>query len=86
MKKNLQILMITNPNIEEFIEDKWIAESFRKDGHTVTIVDKFYDEAIEKNFDIFLKRNCWSTNESDFVLGQDSDIFKQRIIEKTCRA
>lgn len=78
----MKILLITNPNIEEVVEDKWIADSFIADGHEVIIVDKNYPLELEEDCDVFLKRNCWSTDENDFVLGQDSDAFKQRLIAK----
>lgn len=78
----MRILIITNPEIEEFIEDKWIAEAFVADGHEVKIVNKNYNESLENEFDIFLKRNCWSTDESDFVVGKDSDGFKKRLVNK----
>ena len=78
----MKILLITEPKNEEFIEDKWFAEGFEADGHEVVIVNKNYPEELEHKCDIFLKRNCWSTEESDFVLGQDSDLFKQRLVNK----
>jgi len=78
----MKILMITNPEIEEFIEDKWIADSFTADGHFVKVVNKNYSELLENEYDIFLKRNCWSTDESDFIVGVDSDVFKNRITNK----
>lgn len=78
----MKILMITNPDIEEFIEDKWIANSFKKDGHEVFIVNKFYPESLENVCDVFLKRNCWGVDEKDFILGQNTSKFKQRLINK----
>ena len=78
----MKIAIITNPNIEEFIEDKWIAQSFKRDGHEVFIVDKNYSESLENTCDVFLKRNCWGVDEKDFVLGKDTDGFKTRLINK----
>ena len=78
----MKILLITNPNVEEVIEDKWLADAFIADGHEVIIVDKNYPVELEEDCDVFLKRNCWSPDEKDFVLGQASDVFQQRLVAK----
>ena len=78
----MRIAIVTNPNIEEFIEDKWIAEAFKHDGHEVVFLDKYYPEKYDAEFDIFLKRNCWGVNEKEFELGKSGDAFKTRLINK----
>lgn len=78
----MKILIVTNKNTEGYIEDKWIAESFIEDGHEVKLVDKFYPENFDNEFDVFIKRNCWNDNEDDFIVGVDTDGFKKRLIQK----
>ena len=78
----MKIAIVTNPNIEEFIEDEWIASAFKLDGHKVVFLEKDYPEKLDEKFDIFLKRNCWGTDEKDFTLGKIGDGFKTRLINK----
>ena len=78
----MKILIISNPKVEEFIDDQFIAKEFEKDGHTVKLVDKFYPEELDSQFDIFLKRNSWRDDEEDFCVHRNSDDFKKRIISK----
>lgn len=56
-KDKYKILILSNPNDEEFIENLHIATSFREDGHLVEISCKDYDEKLEKKFDVIIKRN-----------------------------
>ena len=49
----MNILMITNIDSDEKLEDIWLARAFQEDGHSVAIVDKNYDEKLESIFDIF---------------------------------
>ena len=57
----MNILMISNIDSDEKLEDIWLARAFKEDGHNVAIVDKNYDEKLESIFDIFLERNTWSS-------------------------
>ena len=45
----MNILMISNLDNDEKLEDIWLARAFQKDGHQVAIVDKNYDEILSKN-------------------------------------
>ncbi len=78
----MKILIITNPSISEVAEDKCIAEGFEKDGHIVKLVDKDYPEEYEEQFDIFIKRNCWSTDIADYSVDAEFDLFNKRIVNK----
>lgn len=52
----MNILMISNIDDDEKLEDIWLARAFQKDGHNVAIVDNNYDERLEEIFDIFFKK------------------------------
>ena len=52
----MKILIVTNLENECSIEDVWIADSFKKDGHTVKLVNKYYNKELENEYDIFIKR------------------------------
>ncbi len=56
---NYKILILSNKDNEEFIEDFYIAESFRKDGNKVSILWVDYDEHLDEQFDIVIRRNTW---------------------------
>lgn len=77
----MNILMITNIDSDEKLEDIWLARAFQEDGHTVAIVDKNYDEKLESIFDIFLKRNTWSSSATIENVSEKYT-FRERIIKK----
>lgn len=77
----MNILMITNIDNDEKLEDIWLARAFQEDGHNVAIVDKNYDEKLESIFDIFLKRNTWNSNATIENVSEKYS-FTERIIKK----
>lgn len=77
----MNILMISNIDDDEKLEDIWLARAFQKDGHKVAIVDKNYDERLEEIFDIFILRNSWSSNATLKTI-QNKNEFSKRIIQK----
>lgn len=64
-KGKYKILILSNPNNEEFIEDLYIATSFREDGHIVRILWVDYDEKLDKEFDVIIRRNTWIESEAE---------------------
>lgn len=77
----MNILMISNLDSDEKLEDVWLARSFQEDGHKVAIVDKNYDERLEKIFDIFIIRNTWNSNATIENIKEESN-FRKRVIKK----
>lgn len=77
----MNILMISNIDSDEKLEDIWLARAFQKDGHRVAIVDKNYDEKLESLFDVFLLRNTWDTNATVETIKEASS-FRKRVISK----
>lgn len=77
----MNILMISNIDSDEKLEDIWLARAFQEDGHNVAIVDKNYDEKLESIFDIFLKRNTWSSSATIENVSEKY-AFRERIIKK----
>ncbi len=78
---SMKILMISNIDNDEKLEDIWLARAFQKDGHKVAIVDKNYDEKLDSLFDVFLLRNTWDTEATIETIKKKSD-FRKRIISK----
>ncbi len=77
----MNILMISNIDGDEKLEDIWLARAFQKDGHHVAIVDKNYDERLEEIFDLFIRRNTWNTNATIEEVKKQNN-FSERIIRK----
>lgn len=73
----MNILMISNLDHDEKLEDIWLARAFQKDGHQVAIVDKNYDERLEEIFDIFLRRNTWSSKATEKEVGRKYEFLKE---------
>ncbi len=80
----MNILMISNIDDDEKLEDIWLARAFQEDGHQVAIVDRNYDERLEKIFDVFLQRNTWSSNATLEKVQETKD-FSKRIISKNLK-
>lgn len=78
----MKILIITNLLNECSIEDIWIANSFKEDGHTVTLVNKYYDKALEYEYDIFIKRYSWIEDADSFTVGAEESDYETRILSK----
>lgn len=77
----MNILMISNIDDDEKLEDIWLARAFQKDGHNVAIVDKNYDERLEEIFDIFLRRNTWNSQTTFKNISKKYE-FSKRIVNK----
>lgn len=77
----MKILMISNIDSDDKLEDLWLARAFQKEGHKVAIVDKNYDENLESLFDIFLLRNTWDTNATEETIKKKSG-YRKRVINK----
>ncbi len=77
----MNILIISNIDDDEKLEDIWLARAFQKDGHKVAIVDKNYDEHLESLFDVFLLRNTWDTDATIETIKKRSN-FRKRVINK----
>lgn len=78
----MNILMISNIDADEKLEDIWLARAFQKDGHKVAIVDKNYDEKLESLYDVFLLRNTWDTGATIETIKEKSN-FRRRVIKKS---
>lgn len=78
----MKILIITNLENECSKEDIWIANSFIADGHTVKLVNKYYDKSLEDEYDIFIKRYSWIEDIAEFTVGAEESDYETRILKK----
>ena len=78
----MKILIVTNLENECSIEDVWIGKSFENDGHTVKLVNKYYDKNLEDEYDIFIKRYSWIEDIDDFSVGAEESDYETRILKK----
>jgi len=82
-KDKYKILILSNPNNEEFIEDLYIATSFREDGHLVSVLWIDYDEKLDSKYDVIIRRNTWVEDEKDtYNYKIKNEVLKERLIRK----
>lgn len=62
----MKILLLTNLKNEEAKEDKWIADILKKDENIVDISWIDYDECLDNEYDIFIKRNIWLSDDHNY--------------------
>ena len=79
-KDKYNILILSNTENEEFIEDAYIATAFRKDGHRVTIKWVDYEEELDEKFDVIIRRDTWVEAGKD-----KNDILKERLSRKNIK-
>lgn len=85
-KDKYNILILSNTENEEFIEDAYIATAFRKDGHRVTIKWVDYEEELDEKFDIIIRRNTWVEDEKDTnYYKKKDDELKRRLSRKNIK-
>ena len=82
-KMNYKILILSNKDNEEFVEDNYIAESFRNDGNEVSLLWIDYDELLDENFDVIIRRNTWTEDINKINYFSDfNDKLVKRLKEK----
>lgn len=62
----MKILLLTNLENEEAQEDIWIANTLKKDGNIVDISWIDFNEKLDDEYDIFIKRNIWISDDHDY--------------------
>lgn len=78
-----KILILSNPNNYEYIEDKYIANAFREEGHLVDLLWVDYDEKLDTQYDVIIRRNTWVEDEKDtYNYKIKNEILKERLIKK----
>ena len=78
-----KILILSNPNNYEYIEDTYIANAFKEDGHIVDLLWVDYDEKLDTKYDVIIRRNTWVEDEKDtYNYKIKNEILKQRLIKK----
>lgn len=85
-KDKYNILILSNSNNEEYIEDLYVATSFKEDGHLVDILWIDYDEKLDSKYDVIIRRNTWVEDEKDTYNYKIKDnILKERLINKNIK-
>ena len=81
--KKYDILILSNKDNEEFIEDEYIAEAFRKDGHSVELLWVDYDESLYSKFDIIIMRNTWVEDDKQIDnYNINNNLLEERLIKR----
>lgn len=83
MENKYKILILSNPNNYEYIEDTYIANAFKEDGHLVDLLWVDYDEKLDIKYDVIIRRNTWVEDEKDtYNYKIKNEILKERLIRK----
>lgn len=79
----MNILIISNVDNDEILEDVFIARAFQNDGHKVLLTSIDYDERLDNIVDIVIRRNSWISNSKHLenYYGVVKEV-KARIINK----
>lgn len=86
IKDKYKILILSNPENDEFVEDTYIADEFKKDGHLVTMLWVDYDEKLDEEFDVIIRRNTWvEAGKDTTVFKKENDKLKERLIRKNIK-
>lgn len=81
--KKYNILILSNRDNDEFLEDTYIADTFRKDGHVVDMLWVDYDEALDEKYDVIIRRNTWVEDENKTKnYYQKNNALKERLTRK----
>ncbi|MBR3697767.1 MAG: hypothetical protein IKM97_05885 [Clostridia bacterium] len=77
------ILILSNPNDIYAKEDEMLLKSFKKDGNNVLIQWIDYDEKLDDEFDVILRRNTWvQEKEKTLLFDKYNEILKERLKNK----
>lgn len=81
-----KILILSNQSNDEFIEDIYLATSFREDGHIVKMAWVDYDENLDDKFHIIIRRNTWVENKEETNLYKiKNNKMKERLKERNIK-
>ena len=81
--KKYNILILSNRDNDEFLEDTYIADAFRKDGHVVDMLWVDYDETLDEKYDVIIRRNTWVEDENKTKnYYQKNNALKERLARK----
>lgn len=61
--KEYKILILSNLVGSGLEDDTLLAEAFEKDGHIVCVTSICYNEDKDKDFDVIIRRNTWTSSE-----------------------
>ena len=80
---DIKILIVTDIDNPGLKEDCFIAKSFIKDGHHVTISRQDYCEELDDLFDVILLRNIWHLDSENFLQDKNNILnLKNRLKSK----
>ena len=81
--KKYNILILSNKDNDEFLEDTYVRKAFEEDGNNVDILWVDYDEELDEKYDVIIRRNTWVEDESETLyLGENNKKLESRLIKK----
>ena len=78
---NYNILILSNLNNIESKEDILLKDRFEKDSNKVDIMWIDYDEKLDSNYDLIIRRDTWIENENDTIYykQKNSELIKRLV-------
>lgn len=84
--KQYKILILSNKECEDANEDKYIFDSFKKDGCDIKMLWVDYDEQLDEEFDVIIRRNTWVEEAYEILKYQYfNDRLKSRLTNKNIK-
>ncbi|MFI3115195.1 MAG: hypothetical protein R3Y12_03540 [Clostridia bacterium] len=81
--KKYKILILSNMVGSGLLEDTILKNSFEKEGHFACLESVTYDENLDDEFDVIIRRNTWvSTSEDTVNLYKNNDKIIERLLKK----
>ncbi len=63
--KKYNILILSNLKGGALIDDTLVKNSFERDGHKVDLREVGYDESLDNEYDVIIRRNTWVSTEEE---------------------
>ncbi len=63
--KKYNILILSNLKNIALVDDTFVKSSFETDGHNVDLKEVGYDESLDGDYDVIIRRNTWVSKEAE---------------------
>lgn len=84
--KKYNILILSNKDNDEFLEDIYIKKAFEKDENNVDMLWVDYDEKLDEKYDVIIRRNTWVEDESKTLyLHENNNKLNNRLGKKNIK-
>ena len=80
------ILILSNKDNDEFLEDIYIKKAFEEDKNNVDMLWVDYDENLDEKYDVIIRRNTWVEDASKTLyLHKNNNKLNNRLVKKNIK-